>query len=429
MHDLAGGGAHLVHEVAQLGHRRRHLGRHVLPGRARRDCRPRPSASVSVNTRFPPCCSAWTSSSSSSWGQRRIDAAGADPPGAAGAVVQLAHDLVAMHRLLGQQGEDGCADIAAPGPAARRSHPAHRLAEAELVPAAVRAHRASTRAARRAGCQWDDDVIGHVRTSFRCACGRCITIYRDRQATDRANYASAGSSEQLEMRASGIASGVVTESLAGFDERLRSARAGRGDMTSRVWRPNRCCSAALPSGFAVAVAGSHDDAGFADKMGSMPKYVFSNSLESADRNNRPRSGALRQPSIAALKQEPSVDLLVVGHAALLSNPRSFTTGRRVPADGVPGRPWNRQEAVRRWRHEPLRLIETKPAGEVVILRLEPEPDRPGPRRRLEPVTVLRHFRDRLELVKLVEDDRATIFPGGGDEAHTRSRGTGCRAGR
>ncbi len=42
----------------------------------------------------------------------RVDRAGAGPPDAPAALGQLGDDLVAVHRLLGQEGEDGGADVA-----------------------------------------------------------------------------------------------------------------------------------------------------------------------------------------------------------------------------------------------------------------------------------------------------------------------------
>jgi len=46
--------------------------------------------------------------------ERGVDGAGAGPPDAAAALLQLLHDLVAVARLLGEQGQDGGAHVAAP---------------------------------------------------------------------------------------------------------------------------------------------------------------------------------------------------------------------------------------------------------------------------------------------------------------------------
>ena len=70
-------------------------------------------------------------------------------------------------------------------------------------------------------------------------------------------------------------------------------------------------------GFARAWPGRTDDAGFADKMNGMPKYVVSKSLERADWNN---STVLRgdvATEIANLKAQPGGSILVNGSASLV----------------------------------------------------------------------------------------------------------------
>lgn len=124
-------------------------------------------------------------------------------------------------------------------------------------------------------------------------------------------------------------------------------------------------------GFAEAWPDRTDEAGFADKMNSMPKYVVSNSLESADWNNSTVIRGDAAAEIAALKQGPDGDLLVAGSGTLVDTlrrhdlvdeyrlmvfPVVLGTGKKLFGDGD---------------MDSLRLIETKPAGEVVILRLEP----------------------------------------------------------
>jgi dihydrofolate reductase len=124
-------------------------------------------------------------------------------------------------------------------------------------------------------------------------------------------------------------------------------------------------------GFAEAWPDRTDEAGFADKMNSMPKYVVSNSLESADWNNSTVIRGDVAAEIAALKQGPGGDLLVAGSGTLVDTlrrhdlvdeyrlmvfPVVLGTGKRLFADGD---------------MNSLRLVETQPTGEVVILRLEP----------------------------------------------------------
>src|SRR5699024_3819651 len=51
-------------------------------------------------------------------GDRGIDRARARLPRAVGALTDRAHELIAVHRLLGQQGQHRSADLTAPGPSA-----------------------------------------------------------------------------------------------------------------------------------------------------------------------------------------------------------------------------------------------------------------------------------------------------------------------
>jgi dihydrofolate reductase len=109
-------------------------------------------------------------------------------------------------------------------------------------------------------------------------------------------------------------------------------------------------------------------------MNSMSKYVVSHSLERADWNNSTVIRGDVAAEIAALKQGPGGDLLVAGSCTLVDTlrrndlvdeyrlmvfPVVLGSGKKLFADG---------------EMDSLRLVETKPAGEVVILRLEPVRD-------------------------------------------------------
>ena len=65
---------------------------------------------------------------------------------------------------------------------------------------------------------------------------------------------------------------------------IRPRRGGRTGSSSTSWsRPRPSCSAAVTyEGFAAAWPEREDEAGFAKKMNSMPKYVFSTTLEHAE---------------------------------------------------------------------------------------------------------------------------------------------------
>lgn len=69
-------------------------------------------------------------------------------------------------------------------------------------------------------------------------------------------------------------------------------------------------------GFASAWPSMEDDVGFADKMNSMPKYVYSTTLESADWNNTTILSGDFATDIAKVKEETDGVILVAGSARL-----------------------------------------------------------------------------------------------------------------
>jgi len=70
-------------------------------------------------------------------------------------------------------------------------------------------------------------------------------------------------------------------------------------------------------GFAAAWPERTDEAGFADKMNSMQKFVVSNTLQSADWNNSTIVSGDVVDEIRKLKQSEGGDLLVAGSARLV----------------------------------------------------------------------------------------------------------------
>jgi len=123
-------------------------------------------------------------------------------------------------------------------------------------------------------------------------------------------------------------------------------------------------------GFAAAWPDRTDEAGFADKMNSMPKYVVSTTLETAAWNN---STVLRgdvADEVRQLKEEPGGDILVAGSGQLVRElqrhdlvdeyrlmvfPVVLGSGKRLFEDAM--------------ESQALRLVDARPAGEVVILTL------------------------------------------------------------
>src|SRR5881394_2177610 len=70
-------------------------------------------------------------------------------------------------------------------------------------------------------------------------------------------------------------------------------------------------------GFAAAWPAIEDEAGFAEKMNSMPKYVVSSTLESADWNNSTILRGDVATEVAKLKDEVDGVILVAGSAQLV----------------------------------------------------------------------------------------------------------------
>ena len=72
-------------------------------------------------------------------------------------------------------------------------------------------------------------------------------------------------------------------------------------------------------GFAAAWPSVTDEAGFADRMNGLPKYVVSTTLETADWNN---STIIREnvaEEVSKLKQQPGQDILIAGSAQLVNS--------------------------------------------------------------------------------------------------------------
>ncbi|HEX8507087.1 MAG TPA: dihydrofolate reductase family protein [Hymenobacter sp.] len=69
-------------------------------------------------------------------------------------------------------------------------------------------------------------------------------------------------------------------------------------------------------GFAAVWPGMTDEQGFADRMNSMPKYVASRTLETAEWNAEIIRGDVAE-AVAKLKGEPGQNLLIYGSAQLV----------------------------------------------------------------------------------------------------------------
>jgi len=116
-----------------------------------------------------------------------------------------------------------------------------------------------------------------------------------------------------------------------------------------------------------------DEAGFADKMNSMPKYVVSTTLKKAEWNNSTIIKSNVVEEVSGLKKQSGGDILVAGSMTLirtlmdhdlvdeyrlLTYPIVLGKGKRLFTDGMAAS---------------LKLIESKPMGSgVVLLRYEPD---------------------------------------------------------
>ena len=121
-------------------------------------------------------------------------------------------------------------------------------------------------------------------------------------------------------------------------------------------------------GFAAAWPDRSDEAGFADKFNSMPKYVVSTTLEEANWNNSTLIKRDVADEVTKLKQQASGDILVNGSVQLVQTlmqhdlvdeyrlmvfPVVLGAGKRLFADGI--------------AMTALIQADTRPVGECVVL--------------------------------------------------------------
>lgn len=70
-------------------------------------------------------------------------------------------------------------------------------------------------------------------------------------------------------------------------------------------------------GFAAAWPSQTDEQGFADRMNSLPKYVVSTTLDTAEWTNSHLIKGKVAEDVATLKQQPGQDILVAGSGTLV----------------------------------------------------------------------------------------------------------------
>ena len=127
-------------------------------------------------------------------------------------------------------------------------------------------------------------------------------------------------------------------------------------------------------GFAAAWPSMKDEIGFADKMNSMPKFVASTTLDTADWNNSTLIKANVPEEVSKLKNAPGQDILIYGSGELVRTlmqhnlmdeyrllvyPIVLGTGKRFFRDDI---------------NSKLKLVEAKPSSSgVVALTYQPAP--------------------------------------------------------
>lgn len=131
-------------------------------------------------------------------------------------------------------------------------------------------------------------------------------------------------------------------------------------------------------GFAAAWPTMTDEAGFADRMNSIPKYVVTSTLRELTWNNSHRIEGNIAEAVSHLKQQPGMDILLAGSGQLVRelmrhdlideyrfmvHPIILGSGKRLfdEGDGVP--------------NKTLQLVSTQPfaSGIVVQTYRRPEP--------------------------------------------------------
>lgn len=122
-------------------------------------------------------------------------------------------------------------------------------------------------------------------------------------------------------------------------------------------------------GFAAAWPSRKDEAGFADRMNGLPKYVVSTMLKEAAWNNSRLIKGILADEISRLKQQPGQDIMIAGSARLaqgllklglidriqlLVYPVVLGKGKRLFADGDDAK---------------LKLVESKSYSSGVVLQV------------------------------------------------------------
>jgi dihydrofolate reductase len=122
-------------------------------------------------------------------------------------------------------------------------------------------------------------------------------------------------------------------------------------------------------GFAAAWPEMKDDAGFADKMNSIPKYVVSRTLTDAAWNNSTIIKGNVPEAVAKLKEEPGGDLLVAGSGEVVHELAQHDLVDEYRLMVFPIVLGAGHRLFRGGAANALKVVDVKPSGDVVILTL------------------------------------------------------------
>ncbi len=129
-------------------------------------------------------------------------------------------------------------------------------------------------------------------------------------------------------------------------------------------------------GFAEAWPGRTDEAGFADRFNSMPKYVVSTTLKNPSWNNSHVISEDVVENVRRLKEEPGQDIAIHGSATLV---KTLMEANLIDEYRLMVHPLVLGEGRRLFEERPFRTsltltkMQPMPNG-VVVLTYAPEPD-------------------------------------------------------
>ncbi len=120
-------------------------------------------------------------------------------------------------------------------------------------------------------------------------------------------------------------------------------------------------------GFAAAWPGRTDEAGFADRMNTLPKYVVSTTLDKTEWNNSHLINSNVVEEIRKLKEQPGQNILVAGSATLIQTLMQHDLVDEFRLLVYPVVLGSGKHLFREGHMIPLNLVETKPTSSGVVL--------------------------------------------------------------